>query len=262
MFIFHNIFKLSYKSKLIKEYLEVYSNNMDEKQHGQATRVTSTPAQPYPLSQGAGPSASSPYLSEQPYAPHYIQQLQQQELEQKLIDFWTKQYQEIEGTSEFRSHSLPLARIKKIMKADEEVSMISAEAPILFAKACEMFILELTMRAWVNADENKRRTLQKNDIAAAIARTDVYDFLLDVVPKDATMDHDVYAGISRASNAAIENVPYDYKPPQQVTGTPYGASRVVMGNPIPPQPHYAHQIHPFGGQVWPKQENHSPMQED
>ena len=43
---------------------------------------------------------------------------------------------------------LPLARIKKIMKSDEDVRMISAETPILFAKACEMFIMELTLRSW------------------------------------------------------------------------------------------------------------------
>lgn len=38
--------------------------------------------------------------------------------------------------------------------------MISAEVPILFAKACELFIMELTMRSWCNTEENKRRTLQ------------------------------------------------------------------------------------------------------
>jgi len=38
--------------------------------------------------------------------------------------------------------------------------MISAEAPILFAKACEIFIIELTHRAWLHTQENKRRTLQ------------------------------------------------------------------------------------------------------
>jgi len=37
---------------------------------------------------------------------------------------------------------------------------IRADAPIAFAKACEMFIMELTTRAWAHADENKRRTLQ------------------------------------------------------------------------------------------------------
>ena len=41
------------------------------------------------------------------------------------------------------------------MKSDEDVRMISAEAPVMFAKACEFFILELTMRAWNHAEENK-----------------------------------------------------------------------------------------------------------
>ncbi|KAL7238695.1 hypothetical protein ACSBR2_004732 [Camellia fascicularis] len=86
--------------------------------------------------------------------------------QQQLQVFWTNQMQEIERTTDFKNHSLPLARIKKIMKADEDVRMISAEAPVIFAKACEMFILELTLRSWINAEENKRRTLQKNDIAA------------------------------------------------------------------------------------------------
>lgn len=62
--------------------------------------------------------------------------------------------------------------------------MISAEAPILFAKACEIFILELTLRAWMHTEENKRRTLQRNDIAMAITKTDVFDFLIDIVPRD------------------------------------------------------------------------------
>ena len=36
----------------------------------------------------------------------------------------------------FKQQQLPLARIKKIMKSDEDVRMISSEAPILFALAC------------------------------------------------------------------------------------------------------------------------------
>lgn len=45
-------------------------------------------------------------------------------------------------------------------------------------QACEMFILELTQRSWNHSEENKRRTLQRNDIAAAITRTDIFDFLV------------------------------------------------------------------------------------
>jgi hypothetical protein len=70
------------------------------------------------------------------------------------------------------------------MKADEDVKMISAEAPVLFAKACEMFIIELTHRSYFHTIENKRKTLQRSDIAQTIACTDIYDFLQDIIPKE------------------------------------------------------------------------------
>ena len=38
--------------------------------------------------------------------------------------------------------------------------MISADAPVFFAKACELFILDLTMRAFMHTQDNKRKTLQ------------------------------------------------------------------------------------------------------
>lgn len=118
-------------------------------------------------------------------------QLQQQQLQQQQMQlhlFWQNQIQEISSidpdVEDFKTHQLPLARIKKIMKSEEDVKMISAEAPVMFAKACEMFILELTLRSWIHTEENKRRTLQRNDIAMAITKTDIFDFLIDIVPRD------------------------------------------------------------------------------
>ncbi|OMJ76910.1 hypothetical protein SteCoe_23612 [Stentor coeruleus] len=83
--------------------------------------------------------------------------------------------------NEFKNHQLPLARVKKIMKTDEDVKMISSETPALFAKACELFILEITRRSWIYTEENKRRTLQKSDISDSIHNTLIFDFLVDVV---------------------------------------------------------------------------------
>ena len=65
--------------------------------------------------------------------------------------------------------------------------MISAEAPILFAKACEMFIIEMTHKAYYYAKNSNRKTLQRNDIAQAITDTEIYDFLLDLIPRDEIM---------------------------------------------------------------------------
>jgi len=42
--------------------------------------------------------------------------------------------------------------------------MISSETPVLFAKACEIFIVELTYRAWAFTLDSKRRTLQVKKI--------------------------------------------------------------------------------------------------
>ena len=64
----------------------------------------------------------------------------------------------------FKQQQLPLARIKKIMKSDEDVRMISSEAPILFALACQMFITEITHRAAYHARLENRKTLQRTDI--------------------------------------------------------------------------------------------------
>ncbi|XP_059055928.1 nuclear transcription factor Y subunit gamma isoform X2 [Achroia grisella] len=102
-----------------------------------------------------------------------------------LQQFWLKVTEDIKKvtTEDFKMQALPLARIKKIMKLDEEVKMISAEAPVLFAKAAEIFIHELTLRAWSHTEDNKRRTLQRNDIAMAISKSDQFDFLIDIVPR-------------------------------------------------------------------------------
>lgn len=84
----------------------------------------------------------------------------------------------------YKDLQLPLARIKRLMKVEEEVKMVASEVPILFSKVAEMFIEELTLRAWINTEENKRRILQKNDISAAVKTSDVYDFLIFIVPRN------------------------------------------------------------------------------
>ncbi|KAH9613942.1 hypothetical protein KSS87_016154 [Heliosperma pusillum] len=156
--------------------------------------------------------------------------------------FWSYQRQEIHQSTDFKNHQLPLARIKKIMKADEDVRMISAEAPILFAKACELFILELTIRSWLHAEENKRRTLQKNDIAAAITRTDIFDFLVDIVPREESRDDNITINNMNMSLVApgvvpASGVPYYYPPPMAPAAPGMGVGigmGMGMGMYVPP----------------------------
>ncbi|KAG6541662.1 hypothetical protein Mapa_016927 [Marchantia paleacea] len=196
--------------------------------------------QPYP--QGSPGVPSPPGPSGQPQGPYpgalaqqqvSFQHLQQQH-QQQLQMFWHSQMNEIEQVSDFKTHQLPLARIKKIMKADEDVRMISAEAPVLFAKACEMFILELTLRSWIHTEENKRRTLQKNDIAAAITRTDIFDFLVDIVPRDELKDETALGGVPRAAlpvGSPADAIPYGGGMYYVATGQPQGGPPMQQGQP-------------------------------
>jgi histone H3/H4 len=95
-------------------------------------------------------------------------------------------------------HALPLARIKKIMKrsagetADGGARMISGEAPVVFSKACELFVAELTRRAWAATLEGKRRTVHREDVATAVHNTDLFDFLVDVVTADTAGGDDAH----------------------------------------------------------------------
>lgn len=51
--------------------------------------------------------------------------------------------------NDFKNYLLSLARIKKIMKSDEDVWMILSEVFVFFVKVCEMFVLEFIICVWV-----------------------------------------------------------------------------------------------------------------
>ncbi|KAL4861115.1 hypothetical protein BDV12DRAFT_75430 [Aspergillus spectabilis] len=141
-----------------------------------------------------------------------------------LTTYWQHVINHLESDNhDYKIHQLPLARIKKVMKADPEVKMISAEAPILFAKGCDVFITELTMRAWIHAEDNKRRTLQRSDIAAALSKSDMFDFLIDIVPREEATSH-----AKRSS---------------QTAGAPAGAAGPTAAGQLPPSQHGV-QHHP------------------
>ena len=54
------------------------------------------------------------------------------------------------------------------MKMDDDVTMVGAEVPILFSKACELFITELTIKAYYNSEMQERKTLKNEDLTQAI----------------------------------------------------------------------------------------------
>ncbi|PIN04254.1 CCAAT-binding factor, subunit C (HAP5) [Handroanthus impetiginosus] len=106
------------------------------------------------------------------------------QMRQNMQSFWKERLTEIcEASSDVHGqHVLPLARIKKVIKSNEQVKMVSADTSVLFAKACEIFVMELTLRAWMRTQESNRRTLQRDDVASAIRDDDLLVFLKDIIP--------------------------------------------------------------------------------
>eukprot|EP00529_Nitzschia_sp_RCC80_P022626 CAMPEP_0113483960 /NCGR_PEP_ID=MMETSP0014_2-20120614/23707_1 /TAXON_ID=2857 /ORGANISM="Nitzschia sp." /LENGTH=478 /DNA_ID=CAMNT_0000377531 /DNA_START=532 /DNA_END=1968 /DNA_ORIENTATION=+ /assembly_acc=CAM_ASM_000159 len=147
---------------------------------------------------------------------------QHEQVDEPLEQLWSSNRSTIQNivpsNENWKIQTLPLARVKKIMKSEEFVLheiekerrssavktaieagqepspedskppskfMISAEAPILMSKACELLVKELTFRSWRHTERNRRRTLQKQDVHAAVGESEVYDFLIDIVPRVA-----------------------------------------------------------------------------
>lgn len=233
-----------------------YSTYQSAPMVASGTPAVAVPSPTQQLTPFPNPGHQLPYQQ----AQHFLHQQQQQQ-QQQLQIFWANQMQEIEQTVDFKNHSLPLARIKKIMKADEDVRMISAEAPVIFAKACEMFILELTLRSWIHTEENKRRTLQKNDIAAAISRTDVFDFLVDIIPRDELREEGL--GVTKTTIPMVgsaADMPYYYVPPQHPVAPP----GMIMGKPVDQAAMYAAQQPrpPMAFMPWPPGQTQQPQDEE
>ncbi|KAK5165263.1 uncharacterized protein LTR77_009361 [Saxophila tyrrhenica] len=84
--------------------------------------------------------------------------------------------------------ALPLARVKKIIATDDDISNCSNNAAFMITVAAEMFLQHLVEQSHnvVKSEKKPRRNIQYRDIANAVARVENLEFLTDVVPKTTT----------------------------------------------------------------------------
>ena len=96
------------------------------------------------------------------------------------------------------------------------------------------------MRAWIHAEENKRRTLQRSDIASALAKSDMFDFLIDIVPREEAASHakrsgqgaaGAGAGTAQASSTGQIIPPQNNVQQQPPPGHPQQQQPQHMGHP-------------------------------
>ncbi|MBZ3870714.1 Chromatin accessibility complex protein 1 [Sciurus carolinensis] len=84
---------------------------------------------------------------------------------------------------EQRLVSLPLSRIRVIMKSSPEVSSINQEALVLTAKATELFVQYLATYSYRHGSGREKKALTYSDLANTAAESDTFQFLADILPK-------------------------------------------------------------------------------
>ncbi|XP_036293412.1 chromatin accessibility complex protein 1 [Pipistrellus kuhlii] len=84
---------------------------------------------------------------------------------------------------EQRLVSLPLSRIRVIMKSSPEVSSINQEALVLTAKATELFVQDLATYSYRHGSGKEKRALTYHDLSNTAEESETFQFLADILPK-------------------------------------------------------------------------------
>ncbi|XP_007532125.1 chromatin accessibility complex protein 1 [Erinaceus europaeus] len=84
---------------------------------------------------------------------------------------------------EQRLVSLPLSRIRVIMKSSPEVSSINQEALVLTAKATELFVQYLATYSYRNGSGKEKKALTYSDLSNTAEESETFQFLADILPK-------------------------------------------------------------------------------
>ncbi|KAF3310363.1 hypothetical protein TWF173_009829 [Orbilia oligospora] len=80
---------------------------------------------------------------------------------------------------------LPLARVRKIIKLDDDIDACTPAAAFLISVAAEEFIWHIAEQAhkMTKVEKKPRKNIQYKDLANAVARIDNLEFLADVIPR-------------------------------------------------------------------------------
>ena len=71
----------------------------------------------------------------------------------------------------------PIGRIKRIMKMDPDVRVVTPEASFLVSKSLELFVESLVWEAHRYTEQSRKKTMQKHDVDRAIDGVDALAFL-------------------------------------------------------------------------------------
>ncbi|BFZ65111.1 H2A super protein [Saitoella coloradoensis] len=75
----------------------------------------------------------------------------------------------------------PVARIKKIMQADEDVGKVAQITPIVISRALELFMQQIILASTEKTRERGAKRVTVGHMKQAVMETEMFDFLEDIV---------------------------------------------------------------------------------
>lgn len=104
------------------------------------------------------------------------------------------------------SLTLPMSRIKKIVKLDPEHISSTETANYMLGIATELFVKQLTNDALeITKGRNKKKVMYSN-MQQTVSRSDAYSFMRDLVPKKIPVGELVRKGIIRVRPADMDKI--------------------------------------------------------
>ena len=169
-------------------------------QHMQPYVLHQMPTAPMPIYPSQHMQMAAPPALQHMIAPHAAQHMPQMQL--PLAPVQQLHAQQLPPISSFAAISpiapdsfkrknespvkkinFPAAKIKAIMKADDEVAMISSDAVLAMSAATELFLQELAEAAWKHTSRDSRKTILYKDVANAVESSIEFEFLSDVMKR-------------------------------------------------------------------------------
>lgn len=82
--------------------------------------------------------------------------------------------------------TLPLTRIRRMVKEDEDVKNVAGDAAFVIARATELFIEQLAARTAAKVPAGSKKGVTYKEVSRAVAEYSACDFLADIVPQKLT----------------------------------------------------------------------------
>lgn len=82
---------------------------------------------------------------------------------------------------------LPLHKVKKLIKSENSVKAVSGEASFAIARATELLVEQLVVKAYQKMEAESRDMIAYDDVASAVTKWSATDFLRDIVPETLSL---------------------------------------------------------------------------